>query len=97
MDGTLIALVTVLPILTAICTLAAFFIARIKDHHKDGEKWGRLQADMSYIKEAMSRTDENLRGLQPMMERLIKVEESIKAAHKRIDELTDKLYAGRSD
>ena len=89
MDGILIALVTVLPVMTSLCTLATFFIARNKDHHKDGEKWGKIQADLSHIKDAMSRTDENLRGLQPIIERLIKVEESVKAAHKRIDEMTN--------
>ena len=91
MDTTLII---ILPILTAGLTIASFFIARFAEHHKKGHDDGALKADIKFIKERVTelcKEQERINAtLTDHFERIIRNEESTKAAHKRLDELTIK-------
>jgi hypothetical protein len=86
------ALLVFLPILTAGLTIASFFIARTAEMHKKGKDDGALKADIQYIKEKVTelvREQERInQTLTDHFERIIRNEESTKAAHKRLDELT---------
>lgn len=88
------ALIIILPILTTGLTIASFFIARMADAHKKGTGDGTLKADIQYIKEKVTelcREQERINAtLTDHFERIIRNEESTKAAHKRLDELTKK-------
>ena len=70
-----------LSISTSLCTIVLFFVTRSKDHHKTGEQWGSIKADLRHIKDAVI-------PIQSFPERLAKLEASVESAHKRIDELT---------
>ncbi len=88
------ALLIVLPILTAGLTIASFFIARAAEVRKKGADDGTLKADIQYIKEKVTelcREQERINAtLTEHFERIIRNEESIKSAHKRLDEITNK-------
>jgi len=88
------ALLIILPIVTAGITIASFFIARTVEAHKRGASDGTLKADIQYIKEKVteiSREQERINAtLTIHFERIVRLEESSKAAHKRLDELSKK-------
>jgi len=88
------ALLIILPIITAGLTIASFFIARTVEAHKRGATDGTLKSDITYIKEKVteiSREQERINNtLTDHFERIIRLEESTKAAHKRLDEITKK-------
>jgi uncharacterized protein (UPF0264 family) len=88
------ALLIVLPILTAGLTIASFFIARAAEIRKKGTDDGSLKADIQYIKEKVTelcKEQERINAtLTAHFERIIRNEESIKSAHKRLDEMTNK-------
>lgn len=88
------ALIILLPVITAGITIASFFIARSVEAHKKGHKDGAREADQAYIKEKITAIAEDLssitKSLSDHLERLIRVEESAKSAHRRIDEITNK-------
>jgi len=88
------ALLIILPIVTAGLTIASFFIARTVEAHKKGRDDGSMKADIQYIKEKVTelcREQERINStLTDHFERIIRLEESSKAAHKRLDELTKK-------
>lgn len=85
------ALLILLPILTAGCTIATFFIARHNEARHNGKTDGALKSDIEYIKRRSEDTLLELRELNKTLdahaERLARVEESAKQAHKRIDEI----------
>ena len=87
-------LLIILPILTAGCAIASFFIARAAEMRKKGAVDGNLKADIGYIKEKVteiSREQERINvTLSNHFERIIRVEENTKAAHRRLDELAKK-------
>lgn len=88
------ALIIILPILTTGLTIASFFIARTAETHKKGKDDGALKADIQYIKEKVTelvREQERInQTLTDHFERIIRLEESNKAVHKRIDEISKK-------
>jgi len=88
------ALLIILPIVTAGITIASFFIARTAEARKRGTTDGTLKADIQYIKEKVTelcREQERINAtLTSHFERIIRLEESSKAAHKRLDELSKK-------
>ena len=88
------ALLIILPILTAGVTVASFFIARTAEVRKKGADDGTLKADISYIREKVTelcREQERINmTLTDHFERIIRNEESTKAAHKRLDEISKK-------
>ena len=67
---------------------------RKKEDRNDGHNFGVVQSDLGYIKSGVDdlKTEvRELRGSQySLRERLSKVEESAKQAHKRIDEMKSK-------
>ena len=88
------ALLIILPIVTAGLTIASFFIARTVEAHKKGRDDGSMKSDITFIKEKVteiSREQERINNtLTNHFERIIRIEESSKAAHRRLDELTKK-------
>jgi hypothetical protein len=86
------ALLILLPILTAACTVASFLIARASEAKKKGENSGALQKDIEYIKQSLQSLIAEQKLISDKMdgylERLIIAEQSAKAAHKRLDDLT---------
>ena len=86
------ALLIILPFITAGLTIASFFIARNGEARKRGAVDGTLKADISYIKEKVTelcREQERVsKILTDHFERIIRLEESAKAFHRRMDELT---------
>ena len=69
------------------------------DYKTEGEIEGNFKADLTYIKK---RTDDVLleqkdtnRNLSLLTERLVRVEESTKAAHKRLDGIEEELKTFR--
>ena len=88
------ALLIILPIITAGLTIASFFIARTAETHKKGHENGALKADIQYIKEKVNeirREQERINAtLTEHFERIIRNEESTKAAHRRLDEISKK-------
>lgn len=66
------------------------FIKKIKDEAKEG---GKVTLDLEYIKKGIDeiRLDnkENDRKISNIIERMVKVEESSKSAHKRIDHIEE--------
>lgn len=62
-----------------------------KDAHNDGERDGSLRVDVEYIKRGVDdvRVEQRVQGqrFDALSERVTRVEESTKQAHKRIDEL----------
>lgn len=62
-----------------------------KDSHRDGEQDGSLKADTQYIKRRiddvlLEQKDTN-KSINALAERVTRVEESAKQAHKRIDRI----------
>lgn len=88
------ALIIILPIITAGLTIASFFIARSVEAHKKGHKDGAIETDQTYIKEKITTISEELEKLNNSindhLERIIRTEESAKAAHRRLDEMINK-------
>ena len=76
-------------------TIASFFIARNVEAHKRGAIDGCMKADISFIKQTvteMAREQERVNNaLTDHFERIVRLEESTKAAHRRLDELAQKL------
>ena len=88
------ALLIILPIVTAGITIASFFIARNADTHKKGHDDGIIKSDIAYIKEKVTevwREQERInKTLSNHFERIIRAEENIKTAHKRLDDIAKK-------
>lgn len=93
MENMLIAII--IPIVTACCTVASFIIGRVvatkKEAKRRGQDEGELKSDIEYIK---TRIDELyteqlaiVNKFEVNSERITRVEESAKQAHKRIDRL----------
>lgn len=94
MDG-LTVLAIVLPIVTAGLTIASFFIARSAEAKKKGHDDGELKADISYVKRRVDDILLEQREINKMLdahgERITRLEESTKQAHKRIDGLENRI------
>lgn len=72
-------------------SIVAFFIGQMSSKHAQGEKTGTLASDIGYIKAGIDDLKSELRSIKSELAdvktRLAKAEESVKSAHKRIDEL----------
>lgn len=79
------------PIITGACTVATFIIGRKTAMRKHGEEEGALKSDINYIKQGIDglRNDQAAtdKKIERNSERVTRLEESIKSAHKRIDRL----------
>lgn len=85
----------IISIAGVVCTLASFFIGRYTSAKKSGEESGLLKSDIQYIK---SRIDdillvqkESTLTLDKHWEHIARLEESVKQAHKRINEIKNQL------
>lgn len=83
-------MLTILTFCTGAVAIATFSNNRRKDSKMAGEKNGTISADLQYIKSVLldvrTETKEINRMLEDHSERIARVEESCKQAHKRIDE-----------
>jgi septal ring factor EnvC (AmiA/AmiB activator) len=83
--------ISVASLVAAGCSIAAFFIARSHDAHKKGKSSGIVASDIEYIKrrvdDVLFEQRETNKILDAHGERITRVEEGVKQAHKRIDEV----------
>ena len=89
------ALLIILPIVTAGLTIASFFIARNVEAHKRGTVDGCMKADIAFIREKVTEISKEQERVGSVLtdhfERIIRLEESTKAAHRRLDEMAQKI------
>lgn len=93
----IIALViSIIGAVSAICAIVAFFINRGKDKYERGDADGSMRGDIKYMRNSVDdmRLDvkEVARKQDALGERLIRVEENTKSAHKRIDTLEKEIH-----
>ena len=74
-----------LPIVTSVCTILTFFITRGKEHHREGEWRGKLQSDISHIKDAITEYKKLNSQYQDLSERIAVNENEVKTLQKRTD------------
>lgn len=93
--------VTLFSLITSVGTICAIVFGYIgyakgvkKESHHEGEIDGTQKADIEYIKR---RTDDILleqretnKSVNALAERVTRVEESVKSAHKRLDQIEEK-------
>lgn len=101
MDSTEIVL-TIISVLGTISSILFAYLAfkrNNKQEHKDeGKNEGVMLSEIGYIKSSIDRIEKSLNHLEErytdLSNRLVKVEESTKNAHKRITELHDEIKGG---
>lgn len=101
MDSTEIVL-TIISVLGTISSILFAYLAfkrGNKQEHKDeGKNEGVMLSEIGYIKSSIDRIEKSLNHLEErytdLSNRLVKVEESTKNAHKRITELHDEIKGG---
>lgn len=80
-----------------VCTVSSFFIGRYASAKNTGEESGHLKADIQYIKERIDDIlkvqKESASTLNMHWEHIARIDESVKQAHKRINEIRDQLEA----
>ncbi len=92
----------VLTVISVMGTLSSILFAYLafkrgnKQEHKDeGKNEGVMLSEIGYIKSSIDRIEKSLNHLEEryadLSNRLVKVEESTKNAHKRITELHDEM------
>lgn len=93
--------ISIIGALSAICAIVAFCINRGKDKYDKGDADGSLRGDVKYMRNSFDelRLDvkEVARKQDALGERLVRVEESTKSAHKRIDTLEKKINHKRTE
>ena len=93
----------ILTAITAVTAIIAFFVGRGKDHYKEGADDSSIRGDVKYMRNSFDelRLDvkEVARKQDNQGERLTRVEESCKQAHKRIDGMEQRpnKYIGGTD
>ena len=84
----------VIPLITAVCTIASFLIGRNAASKNQGKYEGEIKADIEYIKTRIDRLflhqDELFSKINKNTERLSRTEENVKEALKRIERLENK-------
>ncbi|MCM1221523.1 MAG: hypothetical protein NC548_44300 [Lachnospiraceae bacterium] len=87
--------ISIIGAVSAICAIIVFFTNRGKDKYDKGNNDGGLRADVKYMRNSFDelRLDvkEVARKQDALGERLTRVEESVKSAHKRIDSCENKI------
>jgi septal ring factor EnvC (AmiA/AmiB activator) len=93
---------SIISIAISICSFllacVVFLVSRLKEANSKGKSEGALQTILSELKTDVSEIKGELKAkinsiehnVNDIRERLVKTEESTKAAHKRIDEITKK-------
>lgn len=71
--------------------LLAFKRSEKQEHKSEGKSEGLILSDVGYIKACVDRMEKNLTSVDEryrnVLERLVKVEESLSNAQKRVDEM----------
>lgn len=96
-----INITAVLSILSAVVSIIAiinFWKSNKKENEQSGSKAGALQSDLAYIKNLLNDVKTEVKGIDKRIEenteRIAKVEESVRQAHKRLNQLENKYYKG---
>lgn len=88
-------ILTLLTISTSFTTILTFIIARKKENKIDGEKSGTLAADLQYIKSILLDVRQETKTINALVEnhseKIARIDESVKQAHKRIDGIENKI------
>ena len=90
-------MLTVLTIFTGVLAIVTFFNNRKKDNHTDGEADGKLQSDLNYIKATLQEIKSNTHEISKQLDNhsiaIAEAKQSLKSAHKRIDEALVRIDA----
>lgn len=90
-------LLTALTIATGVLSVQTFFLNRKKDSQKQGETDGELHSDIKYIKDILIELRNETKEINRMISAhsidIAKAQESLKSAHKRIDEAFARIEA----
>lgn len=85
---------SVIALIASIVAIVTFFVNRGKDKYKEGDEDGSMKGDIKYMRNNFDdlRLDvkDIARKQDLLTERLTRVEESTKSAHKRLDGLEKK-------
>lgn len=77
-----------------VLSIIVFFIGRFSASKSEGEKTGSLASDIGYIKAGIDELKNEIKSIRSEMNefsaKLARLEESIKSAHRRIDEIISK-------
>lgn len=88
-------IISIVGAVSAICAIAAFFISRGKEKYEKGNDDGNIRGDIKYMRNSFDdlRLDvkEVSRKQDALGERLARVEESTKSAHRRLDTLEKQI------
>lgn len=80
---------------SGITAILTFFGNRRKDCQNEGKESGLIKADLQYIKTTLEDVKNDTRNINKHLDdhsdRLARVEESAKQAHKRIDNIEQKI------
>lgn len=92
MEGVYLEIIlTLLTLATGTTTILTFIGNRQKDVKRDGTSAGQIQSDLIYIKNILVDLKSEFKDIKNVVdvhsERLARMEESLKQAHKRIDEV----------
>ena len=101
MDSTEIVL-TIISVLGTISSILFAYLAFKRsnklEHKDEGKNEGVMLSEIGYIKSSIDRIEKSLNHLEEryteLSNRLVRVEESTKNAHKRITELHDEIKGG---
>lgn len=95
---TLTTVVSCLSALVSIIAIVNFLRANKANSEQAGSKAGALQSDLAYIKNLLNDVKAEVKGIDKRIEenteRIAKVEESVRQAHKRLNQLENKYYKG---
>ncbi len=79
-------------------SVATFFLGRFSAHQAAGEKNGYLASDIGYIKAGIDDLKTEIKAVKVEMSELrakvVRIDESVKSAHKRIDEIIQERKGG---
>lgn len=96
-----ISVTTIISFLSGIVSIIAifnFWRTSKKESEQSGSKAGALQSDLSYIKILLNDVKTEVKGINERIEenseKIAKVEESVRQAHKRLTQLETKYYKG---
>lgn len=83
-------ILTMLTITTGVLTVATFILNRGRATKQSGEAAGALQSDIKYIKDILLDVRNETKEINKLLENhsieIARAQESIKSAHKRLDE-----------
>lgn|SRR5574344_1560634 len=94
--------VSVIMSFVSIClAIATFFFGRASASKTEGKEAGSILTELSYIKNGVEKIQNQLEDLRrnydDLKEKVILIDQSVKRAHERIDDLTRKLGYGPKD